>query len=408
MNQALELGGGAASARWQRGLWQKTSAPFMIKTGRLVACCSQTSWECVAIMTIAAAADLAGILRRYGLLETDQLRELESELLARFAEPRSLARELIQRCWLTPYQINHIFQGRTEELILGQHLLLERLGEGGMGAVFKARHRRLGRIDALKIIRKDRLDNPEAVRRFQREAQAAARLSHPNIVRIFDAGEIHGSHFLVMQYVEGCDLSRLVKQGGPLSIQQACDYVRQAALGLQHAHEQGLVHRDIKPHNLVLTRASSAAAEASDVGLLKVLDMGLARIEQKSNENDSGTLTREGVVMGTVDYLAPEQARNSHRVDIRADLYSLGCTLFYLLTGRVPFPGGTTIEKLLRHQCEEPPALEKTWPDVPPGLADLVRNSWPRSRKTVTRPPRNWPTPWNRSFPPRPWPSGWP
>src|SRR5262249_54333549 len=160
--------------------------------------------------------------------------------------------------------------------------------------------------------------------------------AHPNIVAVYDADEVAGTHFFAMEYVEGTDLAKLVKQNGPLPVAVACDYVRQAALGLQHAHEQGLVHRDIKPSNLLLAGKAGG-------GVVKVLDMGLARLEAAPGEGSDGAdpLTQEGAVMGTPDYVAPEQATDSRRADIRADLYSLGCTLYFLLTGKVPFPGGT-------------------------------------------------------------------
>jgi tRNA A-37 threonylcarbamoyl transferase component Bud32 len=234
-----------------------------------------------------------------------------------------------------------------------------------MGAVFKARNWKLGRIVALKLIRKERLDSPEAVRRFQREVRAAAALDHPNIVHALDADEIRGTHLLVMEYVEGAiDLARLVKANGPLPVAQACEFIRQAALGLQHACDRGLVHRDIKPHNLLLT---------ADGTLVKVLDMGLARLDQSAPEDESSTMTQDGMVMGTPDYIAPEQAVESHTVDIRADLYSLGCTFYYLLTGQVPFPGGTFIQKINKHQFEQPQPLEQVRPGVPPGVAGVVR-----------------------------------
>ncbi len=180
----------------------------------------------------------------------------------------------------------------------------------------------------------------------------------------YDADEVHGTHFFSMEYVEGQDLARFVVKHGPLPWGQACDYIRQAALGLQHAHECGLVHRDIKPHNLLLTARG---------GVVKIMDMGLARLDHVSEDSaTSGTMTREGTVMGTLDYIAPEQALNSHAVDIRADLYSLGCTLFFLLTGRVPFAGGTATQKLLRHQLEAPPPLTRFRPDLSAELAAVV------------------------------------
>jgi serine/threonine protein kinase len=199
--------------------------------------------------------------------------------------------------------------------VLRQYVLLERLGQGGMGQVFKARHRRLDRVVALKLLRQDRAADPEALLRFQREARATARAAHPNLVTIFDADEVGGTQFFTMEYLEGTDLSRVVKQRGPLPPALACDHVRQAALGLQHAHENGLVHRDVKPSNLMLTAQ----------GTVKVLDLGLARLEDPAEPDKTEGLTETGAVMGTADYIAPEQAIDTHRADIRSDVYSLGC-----------------------------------------------------------------------------------
>jgi serine/threonine protein kinase len=181
-------------------------------------------------MAIALVGPLGNALRRGRLLELAQLTELPG-LEKRFPEPRALARELIQRNWLTPYQVNQVLQGRAQELTVGQYVLLERLGEGGMGQVFKARHRSLDRVAALKVIRKDRLANPTALRRFQREIQVVAQLSHPNVLRAFDAAEVNGTHFFAMGYVDGIDLTRMVRDRGPLAIEQACDYSRQAGDG---------------------------------------------------------------------------------------------------------------------------------------------------------------------------------
>ncbi len=303
-------------------------------------------------------------IRRARVLEVGQLEEVALQLRPRFPESRALASELIKRSWLTPYQANQLLQGRGRELLLGSYVLLERIGEGGMGAVFKARNWKLDRVVALKLIRKERLDNPDAVRRFHREIRAAAQLDHPNIVRALDADEVDGTHLLVMEYVPGTDLARLVKKGGPLPADKACDYCRQAAFGLQHASERGLVHRDIKPHNLLLTPG----------GVVKILDMGLARLDRAREDDEaSSTMTREGTVMGTLDFIAPEQAMDSHTVDVRADLYSLGCTLYFLLTGRVPFPGGTAMEKLMRHQSKEPEPVERLRPGLSPAVAGVVR-----------------------------------
>jgi serine/threonine protein kinase len=214
-------------------------------------------------MAIGTVAALVDELRRYRLLEANQLAELTPRLLARFADPKALARELVKRGWVTPYQVNQLFLGRGHELLLGSYVLLDKLGEGGMGAVFEARNWKLGQVVALKLIRKEHIDSESALKRFQREIRAAAQLNHPNIVRAYDADEVQGTHLLVMEYVEGTDLSKLVKQRGPLPIAEACEYIRQAALGLQHAFERGLVHRDIKPHNLLLSLVTGHSSLAS-------------------------------------------------------------------------------------------------------------------------------------------------
>jgi tRNA A-37 threonylcarbamoyl transferase component Bud32 len=243
--------------------------------------------------------------------------------------------------------------------------VLEALGEGGMGQVFKARHLGLDRLVALKLIRSDRLSKREVVRRFQREARAAAKLTHPNIVTVHDYGEVGDTQYLAMEFLQGIDLSQLVKESGPLPVAEACDCVRQAALGLQHVHERGLVHRDIKPANLFRT--------APD-GVVKILDLGLARLEHLTPpEHPSSELTQVGTVIGTPAYIAPEQATDSHHADIRADIYSLGCTLYFLLAGQPPFRPGSLAMVLLQHQLEEPPPLEAVRPDVPAAVAGIVR-----------------------------------
>jgi serine/threonine protein kinase len=243
--------------------------------------------------------------------------------------------------------------------------ILGELGRGGMGVVYQARHQRLDRIVALKVIRPERLAHSDAVSRFQREARMASRLVHPNLVTVYDADEVDGLHFLAMEYVEGTDLARLVRDQGPLPIALACDYIRQAAQGLQHAHECGLVHRDVKPANLLVTARE---------GRVKVLDLGLALLrEPEGNHPTTGELTSTGILMGTPDFIAPEQVRDFHRVDVRADLYSLGCSFYYLLAGRVPFPGGTLIEKLDKHRFDSPQPVEQLRPEVPAALAEVVR-----------------------------------
>jgi serine/threonine protein kinase len=231
------------------------------------------------------------------------------------------------------------------------------LGAGGMGAVFKARHRLMDRIVALKVIRKEFLDQPQTVKRFRQEVKTAARLAHPNIVAAFDAEQAGDVHFLVMEYVQDIGLDRLIQKRGPLPVSTACDYICQAAHGLQHAFERGMVHRDIKPANLL----------ADEHGDIRIADFGLARILERSQ-----ALTPWGAVVGTPDYTAPEQARDAQQADIRADIYSLGCTLYHLLAGRPPFPDGGVLQKLLAHQNQPARPLNEVRNDVPVELALIV------------------------------------
>jgi tetratricopeptide (TPR) repeat protein len=241
-----------------------------------------------------------------------------------------------------------------------RYLVTHALGVGGMGAVCRAEHRLMERPVALKVMSRTLMDKPNAVERFRREFRAAARLSHSNIVGAYDAESVGGLHFLVMELVEGRSLARLVQERGPLPVAEAVGYIRQAAVGLQHAHEQGMVHRDIKPHNLMLTPG----------GVVKILDFGLARFARESGP--AGDLTSPETVMGTPDYIAPEQARDSRSADIRADLYSLGGTFYFLLTGRPPFPEGDFMAKILAQAERQPTPLSQIRPDVPLGVVQIV------------------------------------
>jgi WD40 repeat protein/serine/threonine protein kinase len=297
-------------------------------------------------------------IREAGLLDGGRVKELAGLPEARDPNPKALARAILQRGWLTRYQLAAVARGEAASLHAGPYLIAELIGEGGMGQVFRATHKHMARTVALKLIRLEKLQNPQAVARFYREAQAAARLSHPNIVTAFDAGPTGQTHYFAMELVEGVDLARLVKQRGPLSAEAACDHVRQAALGLQHAHEQGLVHRDIKPHNLVVTPD----------GTVKLLDLGLARLEGDQKPG----VTRLDQVLGTPDYLPPEQAVNAWAADIRADIYALGCTLYHLLAGQPPFRAATLSQVLLAHQFDTPAPLHRGRPDVPASLSAVV------------------------------------
>jgi serine/threonine protein kinase len=315
-------------------------------------------------MTIVSAANLIDALRQHQLVEAKQLAELP-EPLQSSPEPKPLLKELVRRGWLTLFQANQLLNGRAGDLLVAQYVLLERLGEGATGQVFKARHQKMKRLAALKIIRRELLANAEAVERFYREVHATSRLHHPNIVEAYDAGPTGATHFLAMQYVEGTDLARRVAKEGPLAPAQACAYITQVAHGLQHAFECGLVHRDIKPSNLIVTTREDQ---------VKILDLGLVQVNRAACDGRAaGALTENGSFIGTVDFIAPEQAENPRAVDIRADIYSLGCTLYYLLGGRPPLPEGTLFQKLLKLQQAEPTPIEALRPEVSAPLAAVVR-----------------------------------
>ena len=305
-------------------------------------------------------AEFLAALRRCDLPETP---EWES-LAGRATDAVWLANELVRSGSITQFQGRQLLQGKGDDLVMGPFLLLDRIGAGGMGQVFKARHRLMGRIVALKFIRPELLGEPTAVARFQQEVQAASSLSHQNIVQAFHAERTPRGFFLAMEFCDGRDLGRVVAEGGPVPVGLACDYVTQVASGLSAAHAVGLVHRDIKPGNLLLTD-----------GTVKVLDFGLARLPRPE---DTARLTRTGALMGTPDFIAPEQARDASTADIRADVYSLGCTLYYLLAGQVPFPGGADWEKVLKHMSHSPMPVETVRPSVPREVGVVVRKMMAR------------------------------
>jgi serine/threonine protein kinase len=250
-----------------------------------------------------------------------------------------------------------------------RYRIIEVLGAGGMGVVFKAEHRLMERTVALKVIASTLVENPAAVERFRQEVKTAARLAHPNIVTAYDAEQAGDIHFLVMQYVEGASLDKLLQQRGRLPAAEACALVRQAALGLQHAHEKGMVHRDIKPGNLLVQTRASGAPGGNPQAVAKIADFGLSRFV---SEVAIETLTASGMLVGTPDYIAPEQALNPRTADIRADIYSLGCTLYHLLAGRPPFSGGTPFQKLICHREKPVPPLAASSPEIPGALIRVV------------------------------------
>jgi len=275
-------------------------------------------------------------------------------------DSQRVADGLVRDGKLTRFQADLLLAGISAGLVYGNYVVRDQVGQGGMGFVYEAEHRRMHRRVALKVLNPRALKSDDSIRRFHREVQAAARLTHPNIVAAYDADEAQGTHFLVMELVTGSDLSAYVKKHGPLPVAEAVGYVIQAARGLDYAHNAGIVHRDIKPANLLLDGS----------GTVKVLDLGMARLDESLALANSAaaTITQTGSIMGTIDFMSPEQALDTRHVDRRADIYSLGCSLYYLLTGRPVFPGDTMMKKLLAHREQPIPSLRALCPEVSPEL----------------------------------------
>ena len=306
----------------------------------------------------------ASNLEKSGLLGLAQVKAIRSEIgEGAHPDPPALAFALVARGALTRWQADKLLAGVDKGFFLGKHKLLRLVASSSMSTVYEAEHLLLHRRVALKVLPKNLVGDGSFLERFYREARAVARLDHPNIIRGFDVGQEGDYHFFVMEFVEGSSLKELGEAPGPLPLEAAAEMIRQAALGLEHAHGAGLVHRDIKPANLLRDLE----------GTVKILDLGLVRSLPHEDDGEAG-LTRlhdEGV-LGTVDYLSPEQAIDSHNVDIRSDIYSLGCTLYFLIAGTPPFSKGTLAERLLAHQAQSPAPLAASRPDVPEGLARIV------------------------------------
>lgn len=275
-----------------------------------------------------------------------------------------LARQSVESGALTLWQAQQLMNGRWQGLRLGKYVLLQLLGQGGMGRVYLARDTRMDRLVALKTLSKSRSQNPRAVARFAREIRVGAKLQHENLIRVYDDGIEYGLRFLVMEYIDGKPVARLLQELGRLPVEAAADLARQVLLGLEHLHEQELLHRDVNPANILVNRS----------GVAKLTDLGLA-----VDLDDSEVLTRDGATVGTFEYISPEQARDGRAIDIRSDIYSLGCTLYQMLAGRTPFPGLSAQEKILAHQFAVAEPITGLVPGCPPGLAVVVHRMLQKS-----------------------------
>ena len=308
-------------------------------------------------------------LRSSGLFPANEIEQclgkFESESGSNSSE--MLAQTLVNHRILTVFQAKLLLKGRWKGLVLDDYAILERLGQGGMGSVFRAKHLTLDRVVCLKVISSAGRQSPLALDRFRVETRALATLNHPNIVVAHDAGESKGVPYLVMQYIEGNDLAKHVKENGPMSVETAIEIVVQVAQAMQYAHQKGVVHRDVKPHNLFLSQDDDSGRYH-----IHVLDLGLAKFDSLLTNNPDASvmaaMTNTGIVVGTVDYMSPEQALDSRTADARSDIYSLGCTLYFLITGRPPFEGETVMQRLIAHRESVMPPLDMHVDVLPDGL----------------------------------------
>lgn len=301
------------------------------------------------------------LVLRSGLVDRKKLvpvlRELENESTERLST-KSVSTRLIDRGLITGWQHNLLLRGRWRGFLVGNYKLLDHLGAGGMCRVFLAEHRQLGRQLAMKMLTSHATKDGIQVERFYREARCLGRLNHPNIVTLHDVGVDQGRHYMALEYIKGTDLQQIVDKQGPLPCRLVAEYIAQVADAVNSMHREDLVHRDIKPSNIIV----------NEHGKTTLLDMGLVR-----DFSDANSLTVAGQVdlLGTVDYIAPEQIEDSHHVDRRADIYSLGCTFYQLLVGHPPFPHGTDMQRLMDHQSRKPLPLQKLRRNIPTELAEL-------------------------------------
>lgn len=310
-----------------------------------------------------SAKNLIKLLEKSGIVDEDDLKDslgaLSSKKNGEAVGTSELAAHLIESGVITQWHADKLLAGKYKGFFLDKYKLLGHLGTGGMSSVYLAESKNTRQKRAIKVLPKKKVSDKSYLDRFYREGKAAASLNHPNIVRVYDINNSGNTHYMVMEYVQGLDLYEAVREHGPLPIDEVVEATIQSAEGLLHAHEKGMVHRDIKPANLLRT----------DSGSVKILDLGLALFHTEGEE--SLTVLYNEKVMGTADYLSPEQAVNSHEVDHRADIYSLGCTLYFLITGRPPYHKGTLAQRIAMHQSKEPDSILDSRADCPQGLVDI-------------------------------------
>jgi serine/threonine protein kinase len=328
---------------------------------------------------------VCNLLNRSRLLTPEQLRGLHQRWRAEAKDAADVAafgQWLVAHEYVTDYQAGLVLRGKVDHFFFGPYKILERVGKGRMAGVYKAVHT-LGQVVAMKVLPPSKAKDAPLLARFQREARLALKLKHPNVVRTFQTGESDGLHYIVMEYLDGEPLDEVFRRRGKMPPAEAVRLVHQALLGLQHIHEQGMIHRDLKPGNLMLM---GGRPESTQRATVKVMDIGLGKaLFDEGAAGGEHNLTNEGTLLGTPDYMAPEQARNAQAADVRADIYSLGCVLYQALAGQVPFPEANLVHLLMRHATEPPAPLRDFNPAVPEGLQRIVE--WMMAKEPADRYP---------------------
>jgi eukaryotic-like serine/threonine-protein kinase len=335
--------------------------------------------------------NVCGLLIRSKLLNPDGVKVMYQRWLGDAGEHAGnlgqFTRWLVAKQYVTDYQAMLVARGHADDFFINQYKILDRLGRGRSAGVYKAVHQ-LGQVVAIKILPPSKCKSPILLGRFLRESRLALRLKHPNVVRSFQTGEYRGLRYLVMEYLEGETLDEVLQRRKRLPPNEAVRLIHQALVGLQHIHEQGLIHRDLKPANLMLVpRPAPGEPDTTQRAAVKILDIGLGKtpVGEEPGSLEDSHLTGEAVLLGTPDYLAPEQARDSRRVDVRADIYSLGCVLYHALTSQPPFPDTNMLSQMVRHATETPRPLKELNPAVPDGLQQIV--NWMLAKDPAERYP---------------------